>query len=161
LAIDKVPAVTVTVPAFPGPDVLLTIVPLPVIDNVPAATVTWPASPVAAAKLFKAPSALLEIAPPLTIERAPASTVTVLAAPLLPRLACDKMPVADWGFPFESSMVSGPETTTVTLPALPEPKVLLEISPLLRMVKVPALTATFPAFPVLPCSAFEAIPVKP
>jgi hypothetical protein len=59
---------TETLPPFPGPNVLLAIVPLLAIDKVPAVTVRLPASPLAAAKSGFAPSALLEIKPPLMIE---------------------------------------------------------------------------------------------
>jgi streptogramin lyase len=47
-----------------------------------------------------------------------------------------------------------------TLPAFPGPNVLVPISPLLAMDNVPALTTTLPAFPVLPGSAPDEMPVK-
>src|SRR5262249_5332047 len=63
------------------------------------------------------------------------------------------------GFAPVPLIVSCSETVTTTLPARPEPKALLEISPLLTIDNVPAVTLTFPAFPVLPITATAAIAV--
>src|SRR5216684_2566148 len=65
------------------------------------------------------------------------------------------------GSPPEPSIVSWPETVTATPPALPEANVLAAIAALLRMVKVPALTTTLPAEPLLPRTACEKIPPEP
>ena len=159
---------------MPEPNVLLEISPLVLIDRIPAWTVTAPALPELSASPTIAPEFaimaraavtemlpplpgpkfLTEMMPPFVTDNDPAPTVTVPAAPLFAALASEKIPP-------ELSIVSAPGTLTMTLPPLPVPKVLPEISPLVCMVKVPAPTATFPAFPVLPCSASEAMPVTP
>jgi hypothetical protein len=57
------------------------------------------------------------------------------------------MPVSKFGFAEVASIVSWPATVTETLPLFPEPKVLLEISPLVLMRDVPALTVRLPPVP--------------
>src|SRR5215470_20369662 len=69
----------------------------------------------------------------------------------------------------DPSIDRDPKTLTVTLPALPVlagapfkgfgPNAILEIAPVLRKDNVPALTATIPAFPLLPGSASDKTPV--
>ena len=130
VTIFRVPAVTLVVPAFPDPDVLLAISPL-LRYKVPALTATVPA--------FPDPNVLLEIWPPLTIDRAAALTVTSPPLPMVPG------PVAVW-IP-DPSIDRGPEMLTVTLPAFPVlagapfrgPSALLEILPL-TIDKLPAVT---------------------
>src|SRR6266581_2124002 len=57
-------------------------------------------------------------------------------------------PAAGAGIPPEPSIVSLSGAATETAPALPEAKVALKISPLLTMDNVPAVTVTLPALPV-------------
>src|SRR5262249_42442560 len=111
------------------------------------------------------PDVSLAIEPPLTIDKLPAVSVTLPALLVLPALAREKIPVTNLGSAPVPSMTRPPATRTATLPALPGPNVLLlEISPLLTMVKVPALTITSPAFPAFPGPCwivFDEMPVKP
>jgi hypothetical protein len=140
--------------ALTNPKVSLEILPLSAMDNVPALTTTVPA--------FPDPDVSLVISPPLpVITKSPALTVTVPASPLFgpEELELAKMPVLDC--PGVPVIDSRPSTITTTLPPDPVENVLLAISPLLTIDKVPALTLTFPAFPVLPRLACEKMPVAP
>jgi hypothetical protein len=93
VAIDKSPAVTVILPALfaPGRNVWARIPvvtdrdPAPFIESLPATwTLTSPSAP--------EPIVEAEIWPELTSDREPALTYTAPALPLLPGLACDRMP---------------------------------------------------------------------
>src|SRR5215472_12286720 len=105
------------------------------------------------------PNVLLEISPLWPIDKVFAVTTTGPASPVLPGLVCELIPVSRLGSPDAPSIDSWPATVTETFPPLPGPNVPLEISPLLTMDKLPALTRTVPAIPVLPGLACEAIPV--
>ena len=81
----------------------------------------------------------------------PAPTRTSPALPLL-NPDWEVMPVKR--FCPLPSITKAPATLTVTLPAAPvPPSVSTEITPLLTMLRLPALTATLPASPLLPISA--------
>jgi hypothetical protein len=123
----------------------------PTLDKVtPFATVT------AISPSLPRPAVVLAIcAPPVTV-RLPASSVTEPPDP-------DLGPVADaaiWvlATPRPSSK-SAPGVVTLTDPPAPDPRVFVEIEPPLSISKVPAVTKTLPAFPVLPTSAWELIPL--
>src|SRR5205807_7401662 len=90
---DRSPAVTVMLPAFlaPGRNVTPSIPvvtdkdPLPFIESLPATwTLTSPPAP--------EPIVEAETWPELTSDREPALTCTAPALPLLPGLACDRIP---------------------------------------------------------------------
>src|SRR5262249_42969709 len=140
------------------------------IDNAPALTTTDPALPVLLGNacdvicdilsMTSCPATATEMLPPLpnpdvppdinpllTIDNAPAMTATDPALPVLPGNACDVMPVTKTGFCDVPWMTSCPATLTETLPPRPDPDVLLEITPLFSINKLPALTMTVPAFP--------------
>src|SRR3984893_5097547 len=184
LTMTKDPAATVIVPAFPLPRVRATmpvkfvLADVPSIDSEPAMlTDTLPPCPDAFSavvlaiapllEIVKAPALMLrlpalpgpavpaEILPSFRRAKLPALTAILPAFPVLPRLACEEIPVNMPGV-IAPSMVSPPVALTETSPPLPCPKVLLAISPLFIMERVLALTLTVPAFPVLP---WETIPV--
>ena len=155
LAIDRSPALTVTVPAAPVPEVLVEMKPLLAIDKSPAAvTVTVPALPLAAGApaLAFAPRAALEISPLARIVMLPAVTLMVPALPLLPACALATIPVADAGFAEVPSIVNPPATVTAICPPAPEPNGLAAMKPLVRIVSAPCPgpvteTETLPAGP--------------
>jgi hypothetical protein len=142
---------TKTLPAFPEPIFWVSVVIAPSlpITKAPAVTETLPA--------FPAPNVLLWIAPLSAIDKVSAVTVTVPAFPL--PWDCAEIPDSWSRVPDFPSIESIP-VFTETLPPLPDPKVALEISPLLAMMTLPALTVTLPALPVLEGFACEVIPVK-
>ena len=88
----------------------------------------------------------VETVPLAMMERLPALMSMVPALPVLPLLACEKIPVRPPSV-VSPSIFRSPATVTETLPLLPGPKLPLEISPELTIVMLPAVTATAPPWP--------------
>src|SRR5260221_10039500 len=83
------------------------------------------------------------------------------ALPVLPVSASGLIPVRIFRLALVPSMVRAPATLTDRLPAFPEPNVLLDTWPLVTMFRLPAVTITLPALPVLAERALlEAMPVN-
>src|SRR5262249_1294038 len=91
------------------------------------------------------PKVVPEITPLLRIDRVLAVTVTEPAFPMLPKFACELIPVSEPApVPSIDSLLA---TRTATLPALPGPEVVLAISPLAKIARLPAVIVTSPARP--------------
>jgi hypothetical protein len=149
-AIDTLPALTVTVPAFPVfPELAIEVMPVkevglarePSIVSPPATlTETLPAAP--------GPEVLVEIAPLLTIETLGALTLMVPAFPVLPRLVIELIPCNIEGpAPTDMSIVTGPAMTE-TFPAFPVPLATVPRDAPVSMVRAPPTdTETVPPAP--------------
>jgi hypothetical protein len=140
-------AMTLMTPAFPllvdSESVVIPVNrPFPIIVS-PSPTLTKTLPP------FADPKVSLEISPLLMMEMLPALTLTVPAFPMLFGLVCEEIPVKASGV-IVPSIVNPPATLTETLPLLPGPKVLFEMTPELAMEMLPALTLMAPPIPVLP-----------
>src|SRR5215472_13651875 len=123
------PALTSMVPAFPElvafasekAPVFVPGVCVPSMVKAPGTVIeTLPA--------FPAPEVLVLIVPEAPSDSEPATMSTVPPAPVLPAAAPLKMPeLTPFGAVDDPSIVSAPPTLTMTFPAAPAPKVLLEI----------------------------------
>ncbi len=138
---------TSTLPALPAPRVSAVLCPSGPIDRVPAVAITLPPFPDPCVSLGNAAESrqlnrtrsdvdIAGIAKPESVTRyfaavddrhIPRGDVQAAALPWLPRSASVVIPVRKWRLAFAPLMVSAPAALTDRLPALPVPKVPLEI----------------------------------
>ena len=186
----KAPALAITLPAFPDPDVVLEIAPpFPAITRSSAFTATDPAAPLfwleelelAKIPVSNCPDVPRIDSPPATLTKTlPPDPLALVLLEICPVFTIDKLPaltVTLPAFPLLTGSESDPipansvdeapsidsrsATLTEIFPPLPAPTVLLKIAPLPMVDKAPALTVMVPAAPLLPVFAVDEIPVKP
>ncbi len=105
--------------------------------------------------------------PPLAVEVS--ASVEIAAPPFISKRAAEMVIDPASPLPVDFAVICGPvsgntiseATVMLTSPPVPEPWVALEITPLLAIIKFPALTLTIPALPVLPALVCEKMPVRP